>query len=167
MLFVCFSSKNWFRGCFARSSRLRSFLRKGLREIFFLSCHSETFATVSRLSRDQQLLAKCCLAKTGIFSKSDRESRDCLATGSRLRASREKFVLQWLLSRLSRDCFAAPYPAKNVCFQFYKADVTVFQNIKTSLPKLSSNLSQPNSLFHQFPFQIKHFSAFSSSRYVD
>ena len=115
----------------------------------------------------KQLPAKCCWAKTDIFLKSDRESRDCLATVSRLRASRENFMLQWLLSRLSRDCLAAPYPAKNACFQFYRVDVTVFSN-HNPFPRLTSL----KAIFHPNHYSIKilsnlaFFSTFYSSRYV-
>ena len=89
--FCVFFIKIWFRGCFARSSRLRASREKCLRELIFSLCHTKTLATVSQLFRDQQLLAKCCLVKTGIFQNSDRGYRNCIATVSRPKASRESF----------------------------------------------------------------------------
>ena len=47
-----FFSKNWFRGSFARSSRLRASRESCLREINFLSTHTESFATSSRVFCD-------------------------------------------------------------------------------------------------------------------
>ena len=150
-MFLCFF-KNWLRGNFARSSRLRASREMELREIFFLLCHSETFATVSRLTRDQQLLAKCCLAKIGFFQFQTEDT----ATDSRL--SRDLMLLAKILcfSGTSRDCFATVSPLSNPrktrVFSFYIADVTVFQNYQTSLAQPLSNFFNPKSLFHSYPF---------------
>ena len=92
-IFVFFF-KNWFRGCFVRSSRLRASCKKCLREMIFwqftqkLSQLSHDYiATVSRLYRNQQLLAKCCLAKIGFFQI----QTEAITTVSRFKASRESF----------------------------------------------------------------------------
>ena len=50
--FLCFSSKNWFRGSFVRSSRLRASCEMCLREIKNSHFHIETLATTSQVLRD-------------------------------------------------------------------------------------------------------------------
>ena len=50
-IFVCFS-KNWFRGLFARSSRLRASNEMCLKEIKKSHFHIESLATASRVFRD-------------------------------------------------------------------------------------------------------------------
>ena len=50
-IFVFFI-KNWFRGCFTRSSRLRASRERCLREIKSHIFHTETLATASRVFRD-------------------------------------------------------------------------------------------------------------------
>ena len=89
-IFVCFF-KNMFRGCFARSSRLRASREKCLREInFFDNSHRnycDYLATISRLTAFCEML----FGQNWIFPNSDRSYRDCIATVSRLIASRESF----------------------------------------------------------------------------
>ena len=50
-IFVFFF-KNWFKGCFARSSQLRAFSEMCLREIEKSHFHIESLATTSRVFRD-------------------------------------------------------------------------------------------------------------------
>ena len=104
-IFVFFF-KNWFRGYFARSSCLRASREKRLREINFLTIHTETFVTISRLYRNQQLLVKCCLANIGFFQI----QTEAIATVSLLyrdlKLLAKFFVLQWSLLRLPRNCVA-------------------------------------------------------------
>ena len=50
--FLCFSPKNWFKGCFARSLRLRASREKCLRDIKKSHFHTETLATSSQVFRD-------------------------------------------------------------------------------------------------------------------
>ena len=85
-IFVFFF-KNRFRGCFVRSSRLRASREKCLREINFLTVHTETFATVLRLIASREML----FGQNWIFPNSDRSYRSCIATVSWLTASRESF----------------------------------------------------------------------------
>ena len=88
-----FSSKNWFRGGFTRSSQLRASCEKCLREIkshIFIQRVRDCIATKIFPQNDFQ-------AKTGIFSISYRGYRDCHVTVSRLKASRKSFCD-------SRDC---------------------------------------------------------------
>ena len=47
-----FFSKNWFRGSFTRSSRLRASRKSWLREIKFVSIHTESLATSLRVFRN-------------------------------------------------------------------------------------------------------------------
>ena len=102
--FLCFSSKNWFRGGFLRISWLRASHEKCLREINFFSFHIETLATISWLFRDQQLHAKCCLAKTRSF----KIQTEAIATVSllhhNLRLFAKYFKLQWPFLRLCCYC---------------------------------------------------------------
>ena len=110
---LVFFIKNWFRGCFARSSRLRASRKMCLREI---KSHTETLATASRVFRDWPLLAKWFLGKkTGFFTKSHRNFRDCLVTNS--------FSQKHLcFSGSFRDCFMTylllPSPRKTRVFFF-------------------------------------------------
>ena len=86
--FCVFHQKNWFSGFFARSSRLRSFPRKAVWQKLRLSKNqTENLATVSRLSRDLELLAKI-LCFSGTF-------RGCLATVSRLPIPRKTRVFSF------------------------------------------------------------------------
>ena len=89
--FLCFFFKNWFRGCLARSSRLRASHEKGLREmIFFILSHRNSryrSATTSRPTASREIL----LGWKWIFPKSDRSYHYCLATVSRPKASRESW----------------------------------------------------------------------------
>ena len=164
-MLLCFF-KNRFRGNFARSSRLRASREMVLRVFFILSCHTETFATVSRLTRDQQLLAKCCLAKIGFFKFQTEDT----ATDSRLYRDLELLAKSLCFSGPFRGCLATvsllPNPRKTRVFSFYMTDVTVFSKYQTSLAQPFSNSLNPKSLFHSFPFNPSTFSAFSSSRYV-
>ena len=50
--FLCFSPKNWFKGFFARSLRLRASREKCLRDIKKSHFHTETLATSSWVFRD-------------------------------------------------------------------------------------------------------------------
>ena len=50
--FLCFSSKNWFKGHFARSSRLRASCEMCLREIKRSDFHTESLTTASRVFHD-------------------------------------------------------------------------------------------------------------------
>ena len=88
---LCFSSKNMFRGCFARNSRLKASRKKCLREInFFDNSHRnfcDCLATISRLTASREML----FGQNWIFPNSNRSYRDCIATVSRLTASRESF----------------------------------------------------------------------------
>ena len=99
-----FSFKNWFRGCFPRSSRLRASREKCLREINFLTIHIETSATVLRLIASCKML----FGQNWIFPNLDRSYRGCIATVSRLTASHKSFwaseVSLASTSRLHRYC---------------------------------------------------------------
>ena len=76
-VFYVFFIKKQVQGLFREKLATKKLLAKRFEgNIFFFLVTQR----LSRLSRDQQLLAKCCLAKTEIFLKSDRESRDCIAT---------------------------------------------------------------------------------------
>ena len=50
-IFVFFF-KNWFRGSFTRSSRLRASREASLREIKFFQFHTESLTTISRVFHD-------------------------------------------------------------------------------------------------------------------
>ena len=104
---VVFFFKNMFRGCFARSSRLRASCKKCLREInFFDNSHRnfcDCLATISRLTASREML----FGQNWIFPNSDRSYRSCIAIVSRLIATRENFVLQSSLLQVPRDCVAA------------------------------------------------------------
>ena len=102
-IFVFFF-KNWFKGCFARSSQLRASYEKCLREINFLTVHTETFATVSRLYHNQQLLVKCCLAKIGFFQIQTEAIATVSLLSRDLKLLAKVFVLQRSLSRLRCYC---------------------------------------------------------------
>ena len=98
-----FFFKNWFKGTFASSSRLRASREICLREIknhiFIqkLSLLFREYFVTNLFSRNG------FLAKTDFFSKSHRNFRDCLAPNSRLTASRESiFALVALFSIVSR-----------------------------------------------------------------
>ena len=67
-IFVFFI-KNWFRGCFVRSLRLRASHEKCLREIKGHIFHTETLATTSWVFHDYPLLAKWFLGKNWFFLK--------------------------------------------------------------------------------------------------
>ena len=58
--FLCFFFKNWFRGCLARSSRLRASREKSLREIiFFIMSHRNSLyyiVTTSRPTASREML---------------------------------------------------------------------------------------------------------------
>ena len=103
---VVFFFKNMFRGCFVRSSRLRASRERCLREINFLTIHTETSTTVSRLYRDSQLLAKCCLAKIGFFQIQIKAIAVVLLLSCDLQLLAKVFVLQRSLSRVPRDWVA-------------------------------------------------------------
>ena len=118
MHFVCFFIKIWFRGCFARSSRLRASRKKGLREIFFhpvtqklLQLYRDCIATNS-FSRNAVWL------KIGFFQF----QTELTATVSRL--FRDLMLLAKILcfSGPSRDCLATvsplPNPQKTCDFSF-------------------------------------------------
>ena len=97
-IFVCFF-KNMFRGCFVRSSRLRASREKCLREINFFTIHTETSATILRLTASSKML----FGQNWIFPNSDKSYRDCIATVSRLTASRRSFcALEVSLTSTSR-----------------------------------------------------------------
>ena len=85
--FLCFSSKNWVRGCFVRSSRLRVSREKCSREINFLTIHTETSTSVSWLTATREML----FGKNWNFPNLDRSYHGCIATVLRLTASRESF----------------------------------------------------------------------------
>ena len=82
--FLCFFFKNWFRGCFARSSLLRASCEMWLREIRSHIFHTETLATSSWVFCDYPLLTKWFLGKNWIFLKITQKllrlSRYCLVT---------------------------------------------------------------------------------------
>ena len=88
---VVFFFKNMFRGCFARSSRLRASREKCLREIiFFYNSHRnfcDCLATRSQLTASYEML----FGRNWIFPNSDRSYRGCITTVSRLTASHESF----------------------------------------------------------------------------
>ena len=102
-IFVFFF-KNGFKGCFVRSSRLRASCEKCLRKINFLTVHTKTFATVSRLTASREML----FGQNWIFPNSNRSYHDCIATVSWLTASRESFcaseVSLAITSRLCHYC---------------------------------------------------------------
>ena len=105
---LCFSSKNMFRGCFARSLRLRASREKCLREInFFDNSHinfCDCLATILQLTASRKML----FGQNWIFPNLDRSYRGCIATVSRLTASHESFcaseVSLAITSRLRRYC---------------------------------------------------------------
>ena len=106
-IFVFFF-KNMFRGCFARSSRLRGSREKCLREInFFDNSHinfCDCLATILQLTASRKML----FGQNWIFPNLDRSYRGCIATVSRLTASHESFcaseVSLAITSRLRRYC---------------------------------------------------------------
>ena len=84
---VVFFFKNMFKGCFARSSRLKASSEKCLREInFFDNSHKnfcDCLATRLRLTASREML----FGLNWIFPNSDRSYCGCIATVSWLTAS--------------------------------------------------------------------------------
>ena len=111
--FLCFFFKNWFRGSFARSSRLRVSRKKCLREIYlfiiiFPVSYKESrycFTCISLLNPYCEMLFR---QKIGKFSISYRGYRDCFATKS---FSRKLLCFSRLILRL-------PNPQKTCVFSF-------------------------------------------------
>ena len=105
---LCFSSKNMFRGCFARSSQLRASREKCLREINYFDNSHRNFcdylATILRLTASREML----FGQNWIFPNSDRSYCGCIATVLRLTASRKSFCASKVslasTSRLRRYC---------------------------------------------------------------
>ena len=103
-----FLQKNMFRGCFARSSRLRASREKCLREInFFDNSHRKFYdclATISRLTASREML----FGQNWIFPNLDRSYHGCITTVLRLTASHESFCASEVslasTSRLRRYC---------------------------------------------------------------
>ena len=104
----CVFIKTWFRGCFARSSRLRASREMCLREIKSHIFHTETLATASRVFRDWPFLGKRFLGKNWIFHKITQKLSWLSHAHSRLSASRESIcasvTLFTTISRLVRYC---------------------------------------------------------------
>ena len=108
--------------------------------------------TISRLYRDQKLLAKCSLAKIGFFQIQTKAIAIVSLLSHDLKLLAKVFVLQRSLSQLPCDYVATASPAKNACFQFYIVDVTVFQTLR-HFPRTNSlqTLFNPNLYFIQTP----------------
>ena len=89
-IFVFFF-KNWFRGSFARSSRLKASRENSLWEINFVSISykesHDCLASISQLN----LSHKMFLGKNWKFFNLYRGNRDCLMTVLRLKASCKSF----------------------------------------------------------------------------
>ena len=127
-IFVFFI-KTWFRGCFARSSRLRASREMCLREIKSHIFHTETLATASRVFRDWPFLGKWFLGKNWIFHKITQK----LSWLSRAQFATISFSRKHLcFNDPFRDYFATssllPNLRKMHVFSLNIADVTSFQN---------------------------------------
>ena len=121
-IFVFFF-KNWFKGCFVKSSRLRASrkkVRKGNK--FFDSLYRnfcDYLATISRpkASREMQF------GQNWIFPNSDRSYCGCIATVSRFTASRESFcaleVSLVITSWLRRYCLTHEKHVFSVLYSKY------------------------------------------------
>ena len=130
-IFVFFF-KNWFRGCFARSSRLRASHEMCLGEI-----KSHIFIQIALLLPHKYFATKLFswnvfrqkLENFHFIPRLLRLSHDCFATKC---FSRKPQCVSWLISRLSN-------PRKTRVFSFYVANVTCFQTLLTSLTLPLSN----------------------------
>ena len=144
---LVFFFKNWFKGYFARSSRLRASHEMCLREIKKSHFHTKSLVVASRVFHDKILLAKCFQVKTGNFSISHRGYHDCLATKS--------------FSRKLQCVLQLPNLQKTHVFSFYAVDMTVFQAL-CFFPRTTS-LKPPST---QNPFSLKphHFQAKISAK---
>ena len=147
--FLCFSLKNWFRGCLTRSSRLWASREKGLREIiFFILSHRNScycIATTSRPTASREIL----LGWKWIFPKSDRSYHYCLATVSRPKASSESWcaLVAFLVTVSWLFCYSLTCE-KQMFSVFNVADVIVFQNLSLPLLSLSWTIFNPKHYFN-------------------
>ena len=154
-VFVLFS-KNWFRGSFGRSLRLRASRESCLREINFFSIHTEShyfLASVLRLSSSCEMVFR---KKLEIFLF----HTEAIATVLRLTASRESF---WASMALFATISLLPNLWKKCVFNFYVADVISFQKLLTSL---ALPLSTQKPFLTQTSSIPSLFSTILTSRYV-
>ena len=107
-------------------------------------------ASISRLNSSHEMV----LGKNWIFFffNSYRGYRECIATNSRLIASRESF---WASVALFVTVSLLPNLRKMHVFSFYVANVTSFEKLLISLTLPLSNLSQPKTIFHSNPINSK------------
>ena len=145
--FFVFFLKNWFKGCFARSSRLRASHEMCLREITVTFSYSEShycLVSISRLNSSHKMF----LGKNWKIFISYQGNRDCFMTKC---FSRKPQCVSRLIPRLSN-------PRKTRVFSFYIADVTVFQTLCFPSRCLSRTPLNPKSIFSQpHHFQAKIF----------
>ena len=139
-IFVFFF-KNWFRGSFARSSRLRASCETSLREINFFTFIQRVSLLFRGYFATKLFSRNVFQAKTEIFQFHTK----AIATVSQL--SCDCFVTK-SFSRKLQCVSRLPNPRKIRVFSFYVADVTIFQILCFSLTLPLSNPSQPKINFH-------------------
>ena len=152
-IFVFFY-KNWFRGNFTRSLQLRASHESWLREIKFLSIHTESLATVSRalLTTSREMF----LGKNWIFFNPYKGYRDYFVAYSQLTISRKSF---WASMAILATSLLLPNPQKMCVFSIIRQMWQVFKTLSFPSLRLSRTTLNPKPLFTQTP-------SVSTSRYV-